>query len=86
VMTPQPESASPPSGVAGTGSGCGGSPAFGTSDESTAGGVVTRYGQGSGAALGSALATAGPAIKRRAAASAAARADAVRKFAIVTAD
>ena len=39
VMMPQPDSASPPSGLAGTGSGGGGSPASGTSEESTAGGV-----------------------------------------------
>ena len=45
VMMPQPDSASPPSGLAGTGSGAGGSPAVGTSEESTAGGVDSRYGQ-----------------------------------------
>ena len=52
TMTPHPLRASPPTGLAGTGSGWGGSPAVGTSDESTAGGVDTRYGQllGSGAA------------------------------------
>ncbi|GAA2786849.1 hypothetical protein GCM10010533_26790 [Mycolicibacterium pallens] len=52
TITPQPASASPPTGLAGTARGCGGSPAFGTSEESTAGGVVTRYGQvlGSGSA------------------------------------
>src|SRR6185369_13006810 len=62
VMMPQPDSASPPSGEAGTGNGCGGSPAVGTSEESTAGGVVTRYGQvfASGAACGSAAATGMP--------------------------
>ena len=59
---PQPASASPPSGLAGTGSGCGGSPALGTSEESTAGGVDTRYGHAftSGAAFGSAAATGTP--------------------------
>src|SRR6476469_1906408 len=36
VITPQP-----PSGSEGTANGCGGSPAVGTSDESTAGGVLT---------------------------------------------
>jgi hypothetical protein len=62
VMMPQPESASPPMVFVGTGSGSGGSPAFGTSDESTAGGVVTLNGQsggggaGAGAATGSAVA------------------------------
>ena len=62
AITPQPDSAGPPSGLAGTGRGRGGSPAVGISDVSTAGGVVTRYGQvpASGAALGSALASAGP--------------------------
>src|SRR5215470_11609670 len=62
VMMPQPDSASPPSGLAGTGSGAGGSPACGTSDESTAGGVDSRYGQTapSGAAFGSAVATGMP--------------------------
>jgi hypothetical protein len=45
VITPQPDSASPPTGLAGTASGWGGSPAVGTSDESTAGGVLTWYGQ-----------------------------------------
>src|ERR1700759_4463706 len=47
VSTPQPPSALPPIGDAGTGSGRGGSPACGTSDESTAGGVATLYGQAS---------------------------------------
>src|SRR5271156_1534116 len=47
VTTPQPPSALPPIGDAGTGSGRGGSPACGTSDESTAGGVATLYGQAS---------------------------------------
>src|SRR5271165_6618834 len=59
VTTPQPPSALPPIGDAGTGSGSGGSPACGTSDEST-GGVATLYGQVScpaPPALGSAIAT-----------------------------
>ena len=38
---PQPASASPPTGLGGTASGIGGSPALGTSEESTAGGVFT---------------------------------------------
>ena len=42
VMMPQPDSASPPIGLAGTGSGSGGGPTLGTSDASTAGGVATR--------------------------------------------
>ena len=41
TITPQLPSASPPTGVAGTARGCGGSPAVGTSEESTAGGVDT---------------------------------------------
>jgi hypothetical protein len=49
---PQLPSASPPTGFDGTASGIGGSPAWGTSDESTAGGVVTLYGQFAGPALG----------------------------------
>src|SRR3984957_16848603 len=62
VMIPQPESASPPSGFGGTASGAGGSPVSGTSEESTAGGVDSRYGQvaASGAAFGSAFATGTP--------------------------
>ena len=62
AMTPQPDSALPPSGLAGTGRGSRRITGGGTSDESTAGGVVTRYGQvpASGAALGSAPATGGP--------------------------
>ena len=89
VTTPQPESASPPIGLAGTGSGAGGSsPGLGTSDASMAGGVASRYGQApvSGAASGWALATAGQAIRKRAAARAAARWDEVRTFAIVSED
>ena len=76
TMTPHPLRASPPTGLAGTGSGWGGSPAVGTSDESTAGGVDTRYGQllGSGAALGSAEAIAGAPIMHSDAATAANRA------------
>src|SRR6478609_3089741 len=88
VMMPQPESASPPSGLAGTGTGAGGSPASGTSEESTAGGVASRYGHTapSGAAFGSAVATTGLAARKRAAASTAARGNALRIFAIVSAD
>src|SRR6202041_2778589 len=60
ATTPQPPSALPPIGDAGTGSGRGGSPACGTSDESTAGGVATLYGRvscpGPAPALGSASA------------------------------
>ena len=41
ATTPQPLSALPPIGDGGTGSGNGGSPACGTSDESTAAGVAT---------------------------------------------
>ncbi len=54
VTMPQLPSASPPTGLAGTASGIGGSPAVGASDESTAFGVFTLYGQSAGAALGSA--------------------------------
>ena len=89
ATTPQPASALPPSGLAGTGSGSGGSPTAGTSDESTAGGVVTRYGQlpVSGAALGSAPATeaaitAGTPTIAAAAAEHSRRRDAARKIAI----
>ncbi|GAB4602624.1 hypothetical protein MOKP58_33490 [Mycobacterium avium subsp. hominissuis] len=57
---PQLPRASPPTGLAGTASGIGGSPAVGTSDESTAGGVFTLYGQFAGAALGSAPGSARP--------------------------
>src|SRR5437588_345503 len=45
AMTPQPPSALPPIGEVGTCSGSGGSPAWGTSEESTAGGVDTLYRQ-----------------------------------------
>ena len=88
VITPQPPSASPPTGLAGTASGWGGSPAVGTSDESTAGGVLTWYGQAalSGAALGSAAASAGPASMKSAAARAVARWARDPKVAIVSAD
>ena len=88
AMMPQPDSASPPSGLVGTGSGAGGSPASGTSEESTAGGVASRYGHvaASGAAFGSAAATAGLTTRKRAAASAAARVYPTRNFAIVSAD
>ena len=93
VMIPQPDSASPPSGLAGTGSGAGGSPAFGTSEESTAGGVDSRYGQAaaSGAAFGSAVAmgmptSAGRASIANAATSEKARVENIREVAIVSAD
>src|SRR5271166_241493 len=49
---PQLASASPPTALGGTANGIGGSPAVGTSDESTAGGVFTWYGQFAGPALG----------------------------------
>src|SRR5438128_119900 len=52
ATTPQPLSAVPPTGFGGTASGSGGSPALGTSEESTAGGVFTWYGQFAGPALG----------------------------------
>src|ERR1700733_2278157 len=58
AIIPQSPSASPPTGFAGTASGSGGSPARGTSDESTAGGVVTLYGQLAGPALGPGLGSA----------------------------
>ncbi len=93
VMMPQPDSASPPSGLAGTGSGAGGSPAFGTSEESTAGGVDSRYGQvaAPGAAFGSAVATGMPTSAGRAsmadpATRAKARVENMREVAIVSAD
>src|SRR6185437_664627 len=86
VMMPQPDSASPPSGLAGTGSGAGGSPASGTSEESTAGGVDCRYGHtaASGAAFGSADAvgvptSAGAAIMASAATSERARVEKIRE-------
>src|ERR1700757_3925303 len=81
VTTPQLPSASPPTGFAGTANGIGGAPAVGTSEESTAGGVDSLYGQlgvpAAGPGLGSAnaigrpgppAATAGPAIIKTAAA------------------
>src|ERR1700753_998991 len=58
AMMPQLPSASPPTGLGGTASGIGESPAWGTSDESTAGGVVTLYGQLAGPALGPGLGSA----------------------------
>src|SRR6201987_577179 len=70
VTTPQPPSGWPPLGAAGTGSGTGGSPACGTSDESTTGGVATLYGQvscaGPAPALGSAIAAGTPSAARTA--------------------
>src|ERR1700751_3786733 len=83
VTSPQPPSALPPIGDAGTGSGKGGPPACGTSDESTAGGVATLYGQVScpepAPALGSAIATGMPSTAGAATMKAAAsRHDAVR--------
>ena len=93
VMMPQPDSASPPSGLVGTGSGAGGSPASGTSEESTAGGVDARYGQAaaSGAAFGSAVAmgmpmSAGAASIASAATRETARVENIREVAIVSAD
>ncbi len=93
VMIPQPESASPPSALAGTGSGPGGSPASGTSEESTAGGVACRYGHTapSGAAFGSAVAAgmprrAGAANIANAATRENARVENIREVAIVSAD
>ena len=88
VMTPHPASASPPTGSAGTASGWGGSPAVGTSDASTAGGVLTWYGQAalSGEATGSAFASAGLTAKKSAAARAVARPPAIPKVAIVSED
>ena len=91
MMMPQPDSASPPTGFAGTASGIGGSPACGTSDESTAGGVFTWYGQLGGPALGPGLGSAaalgmpnatGAATNKRAAA----RQDAERKKLMLRAD
>jgi hypothetical protein len=72
--------------LAGTGSGRGGSPASGTSEESTAGGVATLYGQvlGSGAASGSAHAIAGVPTTHTAAANAAAHRANVLEVAIET--
>src|SRR6201998_202123 len=58
ATTPQPPSASPPTGLGGTASGIGGSPAIGTSEESTAGGVDSRYGQFGGPAFGPGLGSA----------------------------
>jgi hypothetical protein len=74
-MTPHPLSASPPTGLAGTANGCGGSPALGTSEASTAGGVDTLYGQllGSVAGAGSATAIAGAPAMNSAVATTAAR-------------
>ena len=88
MITPHPASASPPTGSAGTASGWGGSPAVGTSDESTAGGVLTWYGHAalSGEAMGSAFASAGLADKKSAAARAVTRPAAIRKVAIVSED
>ncbi len=85
VMMPQPPSALPPTGVGGTTSGSGGSPAAGTSDESTAGGVDTLYGHAAGAALGSPAAVGRP-IPVPTANTAAARHDTERKKAIVCAE
>lgn len=69
----------------GTTSGSGGSPAAGTSDESTAGGVDTLYGHAAGAALGSPAAVGRP-IPVPTANTAAARHDTERKKAIVCAE
>ncbi|COV86003.1 Uncharacterised protein [Mycobacterium tuberculosis] len=62
-----------------------GSPAAGTSDESTAGGVDTLYGHAAGAALGSPAAVGRP-IPVPTANTAAARHDTERKKAIVCAE
>src|SRR6478752_10008420 len=75
VMIPHPDSASPPSGLAGTGSGAGGSPDSGTSEESTAGGVTTRYGQASSALAKAGLPRRQKAARRGVATNAAARRD-----------
>jgi hypothetical protein len=88
---PQLPSASPPTGFAGTARGIGGSPAVGASEESTAGGVDTLYGQAGGPALGPGLGSAnaiGAAIATGAAIikTAAARHDAERKKVIVSAE
>src|ERR1700733_6812272 len=87
VTTPQPPRWLPPIGEGGTGSGNGGSPACGTSDESTAGGGDTLYGHVSCAVAGWATATGMPskagAVTMK---PAAARHDAVRKKAIVSAE
>ncbi len=87
VTRPQLPRASPPTGLAGTGSGAGaGSPGLGTSEASTAGGVFTLYGQASG----SATATAGAAPRSKAVARAVPRSKAprlvVRDLAMVGAD
>src|SRR6516162_1724628 len=88
---PQLLSASPPTGLGGTASGMGASPAWGTSDESTAGGGFSLYGQLVGPAFGPGLGSAntggtpsatGPAITK----TAAARHDAERKKLIVSAE
>jgi hypothetical protein len=81
-------SASPPTGFGGTGSGSGGSPAVGTSEESTAFGVDTLYGQVGGPALGPGVGSAsaagrpGPATRK----ATATRHDAERMKLIVCAD
>src|ERR1700751_5049661 len=90
-MMPQLPSASPPTGLGGTASGIGGSPAWGTSDESTAVGVDTLYGQLGGPALGPGLGSADARGRSSAAGAAimktaAARHDAERKKLIVSAE
>src|SRR6201996_9489616 len=91
ATTPQLPSASPPTGLAGTASGIDESfPAVGASEESTAAGVFTLYGQFAGAALGPApgsAVAAGTADRAGAATRkiAAARHDAERKTIIVCA-
>src|SRR6202042_2379254 len=60
VTTPQPPRELPPIGEGGTGSGNGGSPACGTSEESTAGGVATLNGHKSCTTAGSANAAGTP--------------------------
>ncbi len=80
VTTPQPPRELPPIGEGGTGSGNGGSPACGTSEESTAGGVATLNGHRSCTTAGSANAAGMPssagAVSMK---PAAARHDALRK-------
>src|ERR1700722_7465514 len=60
VTTPQPPRELPPIGEGGTGSGNGGSPACGTSEEATAGGGATLNGQRSCTTAGSANAVGMP--------------------------
>src|ERR1700733_14180765 len=92
VTTPQPPSELPPIGDGGTGSDNGGSPACGTSEESTAGGVATLNGHWSCTTAGSANAAGVPSsagavnMPSNHTCAAAARHDAVRKSVIVCAE